>query len=75
MAGGTHIFDMIKRLKENDNLKKKGYFKNREHSKTSPTIQPPDKEAAPELRASIKDNVRESQRRETNKKIELWKRI
>jgi hypothetical protein len=27
MAGGTHAFDMIKRLKENDNLKKLKYFK------------------------------------------------
>ena len=27
MAGGTHVFDMIKRLKENENLKKKNYFK------------------------------------------------
>jgi hypothetical protein len=29
MAGGTHIFDMIKRLKENENLKNKNYFKMR----------------------------------------------
>lgn len=29
MAGGTHIFDMIKRLKENENLRKKSYFKNK----------------------------------------------
>lgn len=27
MAGGTHVFDMIKRLKENENLRKMGYFK------------------------------------------------
>jgi hypothetical protein len=27
MAGGTHAFDMIKRLKENENLKKLKYFK------------------------------------------------
>jgi hypothetical protein len=27
MAGGTHAFDMIKRLKENENLKKNNYFK------------------------------------------------
>jgi hypothetical protein len=27
MAGGTHVFDMIKRLKENDNLRKLKYFK------------------------------------------------
>lgn len=27
MAGGTHAFDMIKRLKENENLRKNNYFK------------------------------------------------
>jgi hypothetical protein len=27
MSGGTHVFDMIKRLKENDNLRKLKYFK------------------------------------------------
>ena len=27
MAGGTHGFDMIKRLKENENLRKLNYFK------------------------------------------------
>lgn len=29
MAGGTSAFDMIKRMKENENLKKKKYFKNK----------------------------------------------
>lgn len=29
MAGGTSAFDMIKRLKENENLRKKKYFKNK----------------------------------------------
>ncbi|MBL7870801.1 MAG: hypothetical protein JNM78_04250 [Cyclobacteriaceae bacterium] len=30
MAGGTHVFDMIKRLKENANLRnKKSFFKNK----------------------------------------------
>ncbi len=27
MAGGTHVFDMIKRLRENENLRKLNYFK------------------------------------------------
>ena len=27
MAGGTHVFDMIKRLKQNEDLKKNNYFK------------------------------------------------
>jgi hypothetical protein len=27
MAGGTHAFDMIKRLRENENLRKHKYFK------------------------------------------------
>jgi hypothetical protein len=31
MAGGTHAFDMIKRLKENENLRKRrNYFKAKE---------------------------------------------
>ncbi len=31
MAGGTHVFDMIKRLKENSNLRnKKSFFKNKQ---------------------------------------------
>ena len=29
MAGGVSAFDMIKRLKENENLRKKKYFKNK----------------------------------------------
>lgn len=29
MAGGTSAFDMIKRFKENENLRKKKYFKNK----------------------------------------------
>ena len=29
MAGGTHVFDMIKRLRNNDSLRKKNYFKTR----------------------------------------------
>jgi hypothetical protein len=31
MAGGTHAFDMIKRLKENQNLKTLHYFKKQKH--------------------------------------------
>lgn len=29
MAGGTHVFDMIKRLRENENLRRLSYFKTR----------------------------------------------
>jgi len=30
MAGGTHVFDMIKKLRENNALKEKGYFKTKD---------------------------------------------
>jgi hypothetical protein len=32
MAGGTHVFDMIKRLKQNQELKKLKYFKKQQSS-------------------------------------------
>ena len=39
MAGGTHVFDMIKRLKENENLKKNNYFKTkRAYTRVSKSI-------------------------------------
>ncbi|MBI3220744.1 MAG: hypothetical protein HYZ44_14615 [Bacteroidetes bacterium] len=40
MAGGTHAFDMIKRLKENDNLKKLKYFKKTEAARAGKSSNP-----------------------------------
>lgn len=40
MAGGTHAFDMIKRLKENENLRKLKYFKKTEKNKPVKAGQP-----------------------------------
>ena len=40
MAGGTHAFDMIKRIKENENLKKLKYFKKNEKNKPVKSGQP-----------------------------------
>lgn len=42
MAGGTHVFDMIKRLRDNDNLRKNDYFKVRKMTSASRGTTPED---------------------------------
>ena len=68
MAGGLHGLDMIKILRNNDNLKKKNYFKkgthrngSQEQLKTEPISE--------ELSKSLQDQVRESNRLERRKAV------
>lgn len=58
MAGGTHVFDMIKKLRENRALKEKGYFKTKNASvKKSDSLDIHYNSASPEDRAKIKAEV------------------
>lgn len=69
MAGGTHVFDMIKRLRDNDNLRKNDYFKKtRElYRKTSTSINLDYRKATDIERQEIRRKVIESRKRETVK--------
>lgn len=63
MAGGTHGFDMIKRLKENENLRKLGYFKSGKRylasgGTTSADVRTLTKEERKRLIRSIKQDQR-----------------
>lgn len=71
MAGGTHVFDMIKRLKDNENLRKKNYFK-KTKTKYTRTLKSMDldyKTATKEERQEIKNKIIQEQSRETIKMI------
>jgi len=71
MAGGTHVFDMILRLKENENLRKKNYFKKTKskYTRTSKSMDLDYKTATKEERQEIKNKVIQEQTRETIKLI------
>jgi hypothetical protein len=63
MAGGTHVFDMIKRLKENENLKKNSYFKTRHiytQSSGSPNLV--DRSGTKEERQKIRNRIIQQER-------------
>jgi CYTH domain-containing protein len=51
MAGGTHAFDMIKTLKNNENLKRLSYFKARQ------TIVKTLKEKSIDIRTATKEDM------------------
>ena len=74
MAGGTHVFDMIKRLRENDNLRKKNYFKkSREtYSRTSKAINLDYKTATEKERLEIRNQIIKIRKRETSKSIFIF---
>ena len=55
MAGGTSAFDMIKRLKENENLRKKKYFKNKnKYSLNTDQVNTDDIHATEEQREEVR---------------------
>ena len=70
MAGGTHAFDMIKRLKENENLKKNDYFKTR-HMYTQPSGSPgiDHKSSTKEERQKIRDRIIQQENREGKRQL------
>jgi predicted RNA polymerase sigma factor len=70
MAGGTHVFDMIKRLKENENLKKNNYFKTRgAYTRISKSINVDYRQATDLERDEIRRRLIEERRNETRKFI------
>ena len=71
MAGGTHVFDMIKRLKENENLKKKNYFKKIKDTdkRTSKSINVDYKTATKEEREEIRNRISAERKWEIKKSL------
>ena len=71
MAGGTHALDMIKRLKENENLRKRrSYFKAKERYKiTEKHLQIDYKTASHEERQLLRREVVRRQRQERTSAI------
>jgi len=71
MAGGTHVFDMIQRLKDNENLRKKNHFKKTKntYTRTSKSMDLDYKTATKEERKEIKDKIIQEQTRETRRRI------
>jgi hypothetical protein len=71
MAGGTHVFDMIQRLKDNENLRKQNHFKKSKniYTRTSKSMDLDYKTATKEERQEIKNKVIQEQTRETRKRI------
>lgn len=66
MAGGTHAFDMIKRLQENENLRKRrNYFKAKERYQiVEKHLQVDYKTADPEQRKLLRSEVARRQRQD-----------
>ena len=71
MAGGTHVFDMIKRLRDNDNLRKKDYFKKSRESyrRTSKAINIDYRTATEDERQLIRSEVIKDRKRDSRKSI------
>lgn len=69
---GTHAFDMIKRLKENENLRKKKYFKNKNaYTLKLDSINLDYKTASKEQLAEIKKRILKENLAERRKSIRL----
>ena len=70
-AGGTHVFDMIKRLRENENLKKKNYFKKTKdtYKRTSKSINVDYKTATKEEREEIRAKISAARKWEIKKSL------
>ncbi len=72
MAGGTSIFDMIKRHKENENLRKKKYFKNKNsYTLKLNSVNLDYKTASKEQLAEIRKRVLEEGKAERQKSIRI----
>lgn len=72
MAGGTHVFDMIKRLRDNENLRKKNYFKTRDtYHRTAESINVELVTATKEEQEKIRTKIIEDQNAETKRTIKL----
>lgn len=72
MAGGLHVFDMIKKLRENKSLKEKNYFKNKETlARSSNSIDGNYRTATKEERESIIREVLSSREQEKNRFIKI----
>jgi hypothetical protein len=70
MAGGTHVFDMIKRLRNNENLRKKNYFKTKDtYRRTAESLSIDVKTASYEEREKLRNKIIQSQAREKRTKI------
>lgn len=66
MAGGTHAFDMIKRLRENENLRKLNYFKKPKPYPTSGGVPHHQKrDLTKEETIALRNSIRKDQRKET----------
>ncbi|MGE0587821.1 MAG: hypothetical protein AB7O48_04560 [Cyclobacteriaceae bacterium] len=72
MAGGLHVFDMIKKLRENKSLKEKNYFKNKDTlAKSSSSIDGNYRIATKEERESIIKGVLISHEQEKRRFIKI----
>lgn len=72
MAGGTSVFDMIKRQRENENLRKKKYFKNKNsYALKLDSINLDYKTASKEQLAEIRKRVLEEEKAERKESIRL----
>jgi hypothetical protein len=70
MAGGTHVFDMIKRLRNNENLRKKNYFKTKNtYHRTAASLNIDVRTANYEEREKLRNKIIQSQAREKRTKI------
>jgi hypothetical protein len=70
MAGGTHAFDMIKTLKNNENLKRLNYFKAKQtYTKTLKENNIDIKTASKENMLIIRNQIIEERRKEIKKSI------
>ena len=72
MAGGTHVFDMIKKLRENKSLKEKNYFKTKNTpTKKSDSIDSNYKSATVEDREKIKNEILKENEKTSRHSIEV----
>lgn len=71
MAGGTHAFDMIKRLRENENLRKLNYFKTgKRYSASGRGTTLPDEHALTTGEAdALRRSIRRDQRTQTRRQL------
>jgi hypothetical protein len=70
MAGGTHAFDMIKTLKNNENLKRLNYFKAKQtYTKTLKENNIDIKTASKEDMLIIRNQIIDERRKEIRKSI------
>jgi hypothetical protein len=73
MAGGTHAFDMIKRLKENENLKKNNYYKKTKTSYKQKlnALNVDYISCSEEERKSIREKIKDDERKQVKKSLTI----